>query len=79
MQLTDVQEKILAELRRLRLSREDIFAVMLMLSRGEKAEAFLDAVKKMPSAGPDEVRRLCGEIAFGTAAENERENKSKNS
>ena len=79
MQLTAAQEKILAELRRLGLPREDIFAVMLMLSREEKAAAFLEAVKDLPSADADEVRRLCGEIAFGTPEEGEGEKNSKNS
>ena len=79
MQLTAAQEKILAELRRLGLPREDIFAVMLMLSREEKAAAFLEAVKDLPSADADEVRRLCGEIAFGTAETDEKEKNSKNS
>ncbi len=79
MQLTETQDKILAELRRLSLPREDIFAVMLMLSREEKAKAFLEALQNLPSADADEVRRLCGEIAFGTAETDEEEKNSKNS
>ena len=66
MQLTAVQREIVAELSRLSLPREDIYAVMLMLSHEEKAKAFLDAVKALPSADPDELRRICGEIAFGS-------------
>ena len=65
MELTACQKEILVQLERLAMPREDIFAVMLMLSREDKAASFLEAIRSLDRADPDDLRRLCGRIAFG--------------
>ena len=64
MELNEIQKELVAVLTEKGLSREDLFSVMLMLTKEEKARDFLLKVKEKEKWDAEELRRLCAEIAF---------------
>ena len=66
MELNAWQKDLLAALLEKGLSREDVYAVMLVLTKEEKGKKMLAFLRETPSPSPDEICEKAGAIAFET-------------
>ena len=64
-ELTQTGKELLALLSERGFSKEDIFSVMLVLTKEEKALAFLAFLKDNENAPYEAVMEECARIAFG--------------
>ena len=64
MELNDTQKEVLEKLASFGLGREDIFSIMLMLTKEAKARDFLARIQEKKTCEAEELRRLCAEVAF---------------
>lgn len=64
----EFQEELLSLLAQKGLPREDIFSVMLVLTKKEKADEMIAFLKEEKSPSPDQIREKAGKIAFGENA-----------
>ncbi len=69
MDFYDWQTELLFALTEKGLSREDVFSVMLVLTKEEKGRAMLDFLNDSGDLTADAVREKAGEIAFGNNRE----------
>ena len=65
MELSDLQKDLLAALTERGLPREDVFSVMLVLTKEEKTRAMLTFLRENGDLDADAIREKAGEIAFG--------------
>lgn len=65
MEFSSWQKELLGLLCEKGLSREDVYSVMLVLSRQELGENMLFWLKENPSADPDSIFQKAGTLAFG--------------
>ena len=66
MNFSDWQQELLAALQQKGLGREDIFSVMLVLTREEKGRKMLAFLRESGELTPDEICEKAGFIAFET-------------
>lgn len=64
----EFQEELLSLLAGHGLAREDIFSVMLVLTKKEKADEMISFLKQNKSLSADAIREKAGKIAFGENA-----------
>ncbi len=64
MDFTDWQEELLALLAQRGLPREEVFPVMLVLTKEEKGRKMIAFLKERAALTPDEIREAAGKIAF---------------
>ncbi len=62
--LSDLQKEMMARLAGYGLSREDIFSVMLMLTKEEKAQELLQFLQENKELTSDQIREKTARIAF---------------
>ena len=62
--LSELQKEIMARLAELGIPREDILAVMLMLTKEEKARDFLSLLQEKETFSADQIREMTARIAF---------------
>jgi len=65
MNFSDVQKRLMNLLMEKKLPREDLYSVMLVLTKEEKAEKMILALEKKEDWTPDEICQIAGEIAYG--------------
>lgn len=65
MELNETQKELVAQLVRHKLSQTDVFSVMLVLTKEEKAKEMLSFLKEKEDFTPDEIFQKAGEIAYG--------------
>ena len=70
MELSDWQAELTALLTERGVAREDIFSVMLVLTKEEKGRKMLAFLRQNEAATPDEICRQAGLIAFGEDEKN---------
>lgn len=64
MDFTDWQEELLTLLAQRGLPREEVFPVMLVLTKEEKGRKMIAFLKERAALTPDEIREAAGKIAF---------------
>ena len=64
MELSAWQNDLVSCLAEKGLPREDLFSVMLVLSRPEKGEKMLKFLRETENVTPDDICQKAGEIAF---------------
>ena len=64
MEFTDWPRELLSLLAEKGLPREDIFSVMLVLTKEEKGRKMLSFLRERDSLSPDEICEAAGSIAF---------------
>ncbi len=64
MELKSWQNDLMSSLVEKGLPREDLFSVMLVLSRPEKGEKMLEFLRTASHLSPDDICKKAGEIAF---------------
>jgi len=64
MELTELQKEMMELLAAKKLEREEIFSVMLVLTKEEKIKKMITYLKEKPGALPDEIFESAGRIAF---------------
>ena len=65
MDLTEWQAELMKALTEKGLPREDVFSVMLVLTKEEKGRRMLAFLREKEALSPDEIREMAGKIAFG--------------
>ena len=65
MEFVEWQEELIRALVEKGLPREDVFPVMLVLTKEEKGRRMLTILQESGSLTPDEIREMAGRIAFG--------------
>ncbi len=68
MEFSPWQKELLALLTQKGVSREDVYSVMLVLTKEEKGRKMLSFLKEKENQTPDEICRKAGSIAFGENA-----------
>ena len=68
MELNTQQKELVEALAEKGLSRTDIFSVMLVLNREDKAEQMIAFLQGNPHLTVDEICEKAGKIAFGENA-----------
>lgn len=64
MQLNEVQKKLFDLLVEKKLPQTDLFSVMLVLTKEEKARKMIDYLLREESPTPDQICEQAGKIAF---------------
>ena len=64
MEFVDWQEELIRELVKKGLPREDLFSVVLVLTKEEKGRRMLSFLRESGSLSVDEIREMAGKIAF---------------
>ncbi|MBP5289236.1 MAG: hypothetical protein J6Z79_05115 [Clostridia bacterium] len=64
MEFVEWQEDLMRELVKKGLPREDLFSVMLVLTKEEKGKKMLASLRESGVLTPDEIREMAGRIAF---------------
>lgn len=68
MDLKDFQTKLLFLLSQKGLSKEDMYSVMLVLTKEEKAKKMIAFLEETGASSPDDICEMAGKIAFGENA-----------
>ncbi|MBQ3865380.1 MAG: hypothetical protein II776_00635 [Clostridia bacterium] len=66
MEWNEWQSELLALLAKKGLPREDVFSVMLVLTKEEKGRRMIAFLREKGDLTPDEICQKAGEIAFET-------------
>ena len=64
MEFVEWQEDLMRELVKKGLPREDLFSVMLVLTKEEKGKKMLASLRESGVLTSDEIREMAGRIAF---------------
>lgn len=75
MELADWQVQLTALLIERGVAREDVFSVMLVLTKEEKGKKMLAFLRENSAVTPDEICRQAGLIAFGEDEKNFEKNR----
>ncbi|MBR7165779.1 MAG: hypothetical protein IKD18_05815 [Clostridia bacterium] len=65
MEFSTWQKELLVLLCEKGISREDVYSVMLVLSRQELGEKMISWLKENPAADPEAIFQKAGTLAFG--------------